>query len=653
MLSDLHFSIASTGKLKLIAWTPLLIRATTSRATAPLSRLGPQELSNLAQWLDFRDLTMLYATGCKALWTAMASSVTEARYTPFADRFAIVLPINPFPALSKLTMLHTIILRRVWYLPTREECDGKSPFLCLPPTLQHFEYEETWTFPTLRVPADEAKDMTWYMDMDFGKAFPRLKRLRLFLRIRDVGVRPDPRWVKTLPPTLQALSLCNLGYEQEILFYICGSEIALDAPDLNIASFARRPPAPLPSNPVDLKLPLPSLVLLHILSADSSMKLDLDKLPSTVKDFQWREIHGVKHGGPTNLALLPDDPHLFSRMDTGLTSLSLFHPRDAFLMSGNATDFPLLTHLEAPLPIHGPQRLPYSDHLESLNITLDADPTLFGLLMSELNTAGTLLKKLILRGTAVPDPNNAIHKTVLSSLTHLEFPCLQATDFVLLPPTLRTLKVAFWQDHEEVLSDVLLQQLPSGLTKLEWPTLCVELGHVPLLPRRLLHLSFRPINRAKIGNTFITPEILEEPTSRGLAHLYESITSETRVLYGLPPKLEVLNLQAMLFVFDSNFGLFLPRTLRVIHGDGLNNWCIDIAAGPSKPTGIDRISSWLGASKKSDDRLAKAINGFPPLCLSSLYFINSAGIGTPKRIEFEAMKPFCKSVTPLERIPTS
>lgn len=631
-----------------------------SGATAPLSKLGAQELTNVARYLDFRDLTLLYATGCLSIWSTLTSSITEMRFTTPITRFTPLHRSNPFPALSKLPMLHTVILQRVCYSFRSEEHDGKSPFLSLPPTLRHLEFEET-TPKNLPIEFSSSKrvpnpphDVNWIADIDYGKAFPQLQRLRIFLR-EVPKARLHPRWASTLPPTLEALSICNIGFSNEIMYFICGSEDALDINPtlLGLPADTRR----LPTFPAVKTLPLPSLSLLHILDAPTHLTFNVDALPPKLHDFRWIQLNAFNHV-PTLPELLPQHPIQQSDGSdsssapsqakmSGLQSLVLWNPRDLYWLTGQRDQLHLV-HMTTPVSIQTPQDLPFTAYLQSLDVVLDSDARSFDIIATSLDAAGATLKSLTLRGKASIDPNNAIHRRVLSSLTYLHLPSLDSTSAILAATGLTTLKVSY-SGHSKAVSEAELRQLPSGLTTLDWASICIELGHVPLLPRTLRHLTFSPVHGLKIGNRFVTPEIIAEASRPGLAQLYESITPESNLLFGLPPNLESLNLRGDMPIFESNFGLFLPSSLRAIHGDGRNNWCIDINAGASKPTGIASFSSWLGIPSKSvGNRLAYAIGCFPPMCISSLYFRKGGLVS--KNIGIEEIRPMCNYLTHLERV---
>lgn len=575
---------------------------------------------------------MLYAVGSRALWNLISSSTSIARHSPSSGHYRAVIGFNPFPLLAMLPLLHTVILHRVWNPLGPEESDGKSPFECLPPTLQHLEYEETATFRTLGLGVGSShpklvdEDIGWYANMDFGLAFPELKRLRLCWR-KQTGAHP--RWVKTLPSTLESLSLCHIGFEEEILFYICGAETALDIhPMLLKIPVARRSPV-LPIDRAARPLPFPSLNAIELLSVRNPLPFGLNELPFSVKHLRWRPRRAL-NAQPSSM---PNS----QPTSKGLSSLHVWLSADLSKLTSDlhATDLTLCQ-------VNDPDALNLTSQLKSLNIDFQEGYPRYAGLISTLFSLEAQLHTLIIHRASIDSSYEAKKQlAVLSTLTRLELPHLHKTGFGLLPPGLLTLKVGhdLMDPTHIVLDDEGIAQLPKGLTELTWINLGIELGHIPTLPRSLIHLTFKPLHRSKIGKTFITPDILVEPNRRGIAHLYESITGSTCVLFGLPPHLETLRLKGALPVFDSNFGLFLPRHLRAIHGDGENNYCIDIAAGPSKPTGFGRIASLFGIlSQESDQlRLQAAITAFPPGCVSTLYFCKSGGMGSAKHIPITSL----------------
>lgn len=620
----------------MIAWTRRNViqpeASPPSEQQALFLRLGNQEILQVARLLDLRDISMLYLSGCRAVWSMLSTSVEEAQFIPASGRLRAVLSINPFPLLSKLPSLHTVKLLRVSWSNFGGDT---SPFLCLPPTLRCLDYEV--------IRPIHPNSTTWsvgYLDIDYNAAFPHLERLRI---LTNGEWHSKPNWIQKLPSSLTVLSLRNIDHPREALAYICGEAMAFsyESSFEHWIPFSANASVSLASR----TLPFPSLVFLEFYHSYCHQNPILSLLPPKLTRLQWKTLTSYE---PFDEAILEahrnktlhntqHNQHTPDNILAGLRSLSISSPDSALLDELNqCTQLTKLTISggDANTVI---SRLPLPTSLKHLQVQLvPVHAPYHAHLFSRLNTAGVHLTELRLSMFDESVFHAPEFSTLLfASLVTIELAELGSSSISFLPAGLRTLRTWTLSKHKEMLDEENARKFPRGLTTLKWLGLHIELGYIPLLPRTLQKLLFMPVNQLGIGTKWVTAEIQEEASRQGILHLYDSIKPETNLLFGLPPNLRRLTVLCPDMVFGANFGAFLPRSLLTLYtGDH-----------PRHGINIERsVSSWLGLNRSATETdLERAIKLFPPRCVSTLFFRQQLLI--PLSIALTDMKPYCPYLT--------
>lgn len=461
-----------------------------------------------------------------------------------------------------------------------------------------------------------------------------------------------PKWVKTLPLSLEAFSLSNFGHVLEILYHFCGIEDALniklgDSPPVRQNRFA----APSSGGRI---LPFPNLVCVEFVSTTAGMDVDFSLLPLGWKRFQWIEHISASLSDYDFIASIADLQAPIEEQkatELGLRSLSLAAANDLAL-SWFQTHAPHLAHLQIVSLSNKMATLPVTSSLKCLELHNRADLLLNPMTARRLQEAGSKLNSLrvsTLDSDLATDAFTSSLIVVLSSLTVLDADVLFPSALPLLPATLRTLRVrtSSWVD-EVKLNVKTLAQLPPGLTEFSWRYANIELDCVPLLPRTLKTLSFSPTHWLHRPGPVITDEMKADAETRGERHLYESITPKSRLLYGLPPGLTRLELNAPNWSFEENFGAFLPRSLLSLSGYGSNPLVVEINNEPTSK--LNRLASLLGVSEKRESTTSKiraAICAFPPECCCRLYFRKNFRLIGSNYVSYDDMKELFPPEAPL------
>lgn len=617
-------------------------------------------MTQLALFLSLRELAYLRSTGCKALWSLLANSAEEACFTPESRAYSAVLPNNPFHLLSRLPLLLTVKLHRVWWTPSP---NAPSPFSLLPRTVRHLEYEVAPSRYSL--PLHSECVPTWHvlLNVNFGSCFPELEILKVKVELSFTQATEEsgtPAWVLTLPPSLTALSLANVGHLKTILLFIKG-EIPAEAmkhefspPPKNLARASPRCPPYAP--------PFSFLLGLELCHQKHDIPL-LTHLPPSLVHFKWTHFMEINDNSMEAAISAEQSSRVvvtnsqFRLVERALRPIE--SPRTAtrstlhsvHLSSSNNDSIQLLHSLKRLsaliLPnISRTELLPVPKTLTRLEVpllTIDLKDTSNPSLFHRLYETGTHLKEFQFQRLQLPakvdEGMRKLITSVLDSVLVLSIQEAVTFDISFLPRGLRTFRA-----HTSVLGSITwddydLSQLPQGLTKLSCPQIKIDLGDVPLLPRSILFLKFTPVNGMVIGTSNLTPAMRLD----GLP--YDSITPTTQVLFGLPPLLRSLSIFGDL-EFDSTFGAFLPRTLQRVDGDGTRDQhCIKIE--DSNKSYLHSLGSWFGltqAQYSREELLRRAISLFPPGCTCALLFLERSLI-IRTEVDFSQLVPICPYTT--------
>lgn len=272
---------------------------------------------------------------------------------------------------------------------------------------------------------------------------------------------------------------------------------------------------------------------------------------------------------------------------------------------------------------------PFLQILELSNITVDyATPQAYHSLFDDLIKSGTRLKHLCLHSIILPGEqvDHKLKQTIMdamASITSLRLDWPHIHHAWILPSGLKHFKT---ESHDDLgwNGDSWTNPFPQSLETFCAPSLRFELGYVPLLPRTLRDLVFRPVNDQRIGTKFVTPEIQHE---QGRDLPYHIINGGSNLLFGLPPHLTRLTLcSGRNFDYDCQLGLFLPRSLTHLSA----SWGIyvNIKAGASIPYAL---MSWIGldeAQPTDETLLNRAVSFFPPGCACAVTFVKPFYLST-------------------------
>ena len=584
-------------------------------------RLGPEEFTRLTFFLDLRDLAMLQVVGCRSLWASLASSTREARLTTTYVHFQLIAMKNPFPLVSRFSSLHAVKLRAVhWKFPEVQQ----SPFLGLPSTLLHLEFETTSTFiHDKQTPLCDV----FLRGFDFKASFPKLATLSLsFARCvippsyeKDAL---DSTWISTLPPSLTSLTLHNAGYMVVLTRYIFG-EASLEGslwPKLGFKNGLE------PASP--RTHPFPNLRNLDLGDANLFIFGPLEvTLPPGLTRFcvahQRTYFEGYAYYEPpydvsetSNTSSIP--LRNLKMIHLGAVPDSMYHSIAQYAKPVAL----ILDHVSNPnlaLPITSKlKKLRYLAPTYRPSSIVQADPSSLKLPLEDLYKAGARLDDVHIWSLALEGPQTFEQKnrlsSVFASLSTLRLNTLREMDLPLLPSSLTMLSLMTWSPtgppEEEWLS-----RLPQGLLRFQCGDF-LEIGHLPLLPRTVTDLRAMVSNRRGIGTRFLS---IEQRAERDLP--YDSIVGNTNVLFGLPPNLKALQLDGCM-VLDSNFGLFLPRSLQsIICDDEIVLNIADVARSK-----VEKIGGFfgIGAIPKTPELLKRSIGFFPPSCLVILRVVTPA-----------------------------
>lgn len=655
---------------------------------APILRLEKAAVVNIVRFLQLRDISSLRRIGSLALWTLIAESTTEALHTPARKWFTPVLLNNPFPMLSSLPHLHTVRLHRVWWTPS----PGQGlPWHVLPVTLRHLEFESC---PLLLADSDSRKVphkpyVEDYVDFDFSRAFPQLERLKIVLAEKTESRENGPHWIRKLPPTIRHLSLRSIPFPVDILFYVQGVEnqpagtppISMNpltpAPTAipfagHASSSASSSSSPSTTDNSAEGFPFPHLRSLVLAHPQCQGYPDYVKLPPQLRHLTWmpRDDPEADFEGDVFFASADHTAAGDSSTDTSArlssssavagvpcTSSSSASTNSKLSIKSFACGFipddgikllikhaaPQLSSFRTLFQIHGLDAHLFSSHLTHLEFA--AESWSLDALCTLLNESHIHLKTLKLGLPTIPEKiddeeaRSAI-TSAFSSLTHLHVP-ITPHYFPLLPSDLQYLGIHATWTHPLALSSEDIKLLPPHLTNLWLRNATVEIGDVPLLPRSLLHLSFHPVNLLQKGTVHVTDDMKSPNEPYYAAELeYDTITPKTHLLFGLPPHLISLSIFGDL-VFESRFGLFLPRSVRHVNGDSGNLWRVNISDTSQKLTSLERIGSWFGVTQRPPSKpqlLLRALSFFPPGCVSSIHFRISISSVSDSYIDADEMK---------------
>lgn len=617
-------------------------------------------MTQVALFLSLRDLAYLYSTGNKFLWTLLANSTEEACFTPESRAYSAVLPNNPFPLLSRLPLLLTVKLHRVWWTPSPNEA---SPFSLLPRTVRHLEYEVAPSRYSLPLLSECVPTWRVLLNIDFGAAFPELEILKVKVELSFTETTEEsgtPAWVLTLPPSLTALSLANIGHSKTILRFMEG-EITAESMKREISPAPTLTPR---ASPRYLPHPPPFSFLLGLELCHQKHDVPpLTHLPPSLVHFKWTHFMDMNDDSmETAISAELGSQVVVTNSQFKLAERALRpieSPRTAMkstlhsisLSSHNHDSIQLLHSLKRLSSLILPnlsrhELLPVPKTLTKLEVpmlTIDLQDTSTPSLFHRIYENGAQLKDFRFCRLQLPPKVSAgmrkLVTSVFDSVTVLSIEEVSTFDLSFLPRGLRTFRA-----HTSVLGSITwddfdLSQLPPSLTKLSCPRIKIDLGDVPLLPRSILHLKFWPVNGMVIGTSNLTPAMRLD----GLP--YGSITPTTQVLFGLPPRLRSLSIYGDL-EFDSTFGAFLPRTLQRIDGDETRDQhCIKIET--SKKSLLHSLGSWFGFNQVQESReelLRRAISLFPPGCTCALLFLEPSLI-LRAEVNFSDIVPICPYTT--------
>ena len=592
------------------------------RPQSPFKFLGSAELQYLTFYLEIADLIRLHMALNQPNKSLLFSLATELRYDPRRGAYMPSLTL-PSPHALQALFAQLSSLRSVKLLRLKPPYERLTLSLrTLPPTLQHIELE--LLRPTPRQYDLPRQDP--FLNMDFGASFPQLASFR----IKANWMHTD--WITTLPPSLTALSICA-DFRIEKTFAFINGEVGRSALARHRAkdiedetsddesedeSDDESDEAPLPraSNNGDFLppfiRPFPSLVLLELNSEKHipAYTPALAALPPSLTHFGWTRTlssEDFRFISRQECARSPTTEPKTEINCIALRSLDVNHVSNWF-----SPIFPL-ERLIAASPYVLPKTL---TELTLLNYHVSFPNDIF----ERLQEADIKLKLLWVGEIMVPDGpalNNQLSNliaSVLSTVDTLRLRKFGCPLFPFLPSTLRTLH--FHESDIECWTDEHLNQLPRGITRLNALPILIELGYVPLLPPSLLDLAFRPINNKEIGTKFLTPEM----RLPGLS--YDTISTSTNVLFGLPPNLRYLCIFGTLD-FESRLGLFLPRSLIKLSSSDASYAHGRIYLRDTSESRFRSIGQYIGLSeapKTKEELLQRAINFFPPGCICSVPF---------------------------------
>lgn len=663
-------------------------------------RLGKAEISYVVFYLDYRDLSLLYATGCHPLWNAVVNTTSRAVFTPqeAPNFFVETIPFDPFLLLSQLRLLHTVKLHRVQSFPDVEA----SPFLCLPPTVRHLEYELGDWRATSRPQSPRALNWSVLLSINFEKSFPDLKTL--ILKTPGGGEDASPKWIRTLPRTITVLSLANVCDIYAIQRYIEGDDLIKDStwPEWNEKTFMSStfltPTA---------AYPFPSLRVLDLVHTSKDREpLTMCRLPSNLLHYRFSKLNqstprdeiltddwwplladnelmeasserprtaltpearenglkmtqvtssapvasltnsssssssskskkrNIKISDPGKTTSSGDPTASASESESSDSSRAVFeHLRSVHIWSANNVDMhilkknaPSLTSLHIDGSFPGAPQFFIPKTLQHLRIP-ESEMSIFDLLTC-IDESGAQLKTLqMLTIKVVPTKQADIQelaKKHFESLEALYVSRLSIDHMWILPENLKILTSKFITQGSSNApvpwNETAVRELPSGLIELHSPISMFEVGLIPILPRKLQHLTIQPCTNELSPTRFLTHE-----THTVDGHLPSDSAAST-LLLGLPPGLITLNLQSGLPIYGMHFGLYLPRTLRVIRTNRVSKSGIGVAK-KSKST-LKSIGSLFGISKKGAKReklFHQAMDFFPPGCSCSIPFFFIGG----------------------------
>lgn len=629
---------------------------------APILRLGSLEMSHVALFLSLRDIAYVHTIGCRQLWSLLSKAALEARFTPEIRSYTPVIPNNPFLLLSRLTRLLTVKLHRVWWTPSPHD---PSPFRLLPRTVRHLEYEVATSRYSVPLNADECIP-TWkvLLNLDLGAAFPELETLKVKVDLAFTGAIEEsdvPSWVLTLPHTLTALSLANVGHYKSILRFVKG-QIPPEEVQRPRNQNATTPP---PASPRPyLPLPFPLLLGLELCHQNYRDPPPLTSLPPSLVHFKWSR-HMEMNDNSMEVALAAEQKsrvvvtssHFkLAEVSTKSTESLDSRLRSVFLSSSNRGNLDHIQSLRQVYSLYLPNAteqdaIPICKTLIILdvaNLSISFTRDCHSNLMSRLHSSGVRLKEFRFNGLSLPrkldEASRKLIISVLESVLVLTIQEISSFDLSFLPRQLQAFRAHTTNVDSVRWDDYDLSQLPPTLTELACPLVKIDLGDIPLLPRALLHLEFCPTNGMVIGTSNLTPQMRLDNLP------YESLTPASNVLYGLPPKLRTLSVSGEL-EFDSTFGLFLPRSLQRING-GLDRTqhCINLRDAPKSI--IHSIGAWLRIAEEPQDQkklLKRAIHFFPPGCSCTLSFLE-ASILIRQEVNFNEIQTICPFTTMESRI---
>lgn len=545
---------------------------------APILRLGKAELLLVTRFISLRELASLYLTGNGEIVSRMSKLDLEARMVEYGPVISMVVIFDPFRLLSRFSRLHSVRLETLWYKPS--SMVDRSPLIVLPPTLRHLELRwchPKWIRPVELREGEKSIDEILVAGMHFKDAFPELVSL-ILITFQDAERKTSDfqSWTCTLPRSLTRLALSHK------LAYQMAYTILLGCPDANPSLGSISDSTSSSFIPVNLPN-LTSLELQKCLVPTIPLGFTF---PSTLKHLRW--------------PFFANEPHLLNSLHH-LDSLHLNSMRLDLLENFNSLTFLSIERLTAgSLPV-----LPSLKTLRLKSVLVHCD-TSDRTILHDLFDSGIKLTELQLEGILLPnDPSIELREmisSVFSSLTSLTISDCLPHKWWIFPRGLLYLHLFILPIDAVEVEEDSWRNLPQGLLHLDCSHITVEIGFIPLLPRSITELCIFPTNCKRFGTRFITPEMRTD----GLP--YDAIQPDMDLLFGLPPNLRKLHIHGYdSVVWHSTFGLFLPRTLRLVTGKS--------ALMVAEQEGLlNRVASFIGRGESTEQLLKRTIDYFPSGC---------------------------------------
>lgn len=601
-------------------------------ALAPLLRLDASSLETVLSFLSLREIANLSLVGSRDLWALIQQSTYEATqlalYWPTGGEHLDfrILPHNPFHLLATLPNLHTVRLHRLWWMPKPEE---SCPFAALPSSLVRLEFSSVCSDFQYRL------DLNAFHEFDYATAFPELR----VLRIGFTWEYPIEPGFPKLPPTLTVLTSVHLFEPNLVMKYLGGLEFSDDLVN------DHTPAPPFSSTRPSQGFPLPNLAVLDLTFHEPGPPPAFESLPFSLVHFGWNaycQLHIDVHDPFYNYDADAEE------LDADSAMQDCSDCEESTCPSGSASRLRSVKFAGAALPYHEwvascPAPLKYihcthnmedpapvpslqaiSPHARKLSIT-----TLDITTVQAIRRSGARLSSFFV--DEVQTNLDFLSSNDFAALTKLELYHCDDSAIAHLPRGLTSL---WWCHYDGGFYERHALALPQGLLDARLYNTPIELCYVPLLPRSIRHLVFLPCNWARRGlSVWAKHGPLPDD---GLP--YDEITPTSNILYGLPPNLLTLGIEGNSSL-DPRFGLFLPRSLRLL---SVNHHSIQVEFPKSTYTTFTALKSWIGLYNVNDIEnglVKEAVALLPPGCLSTLVFRFPRLIGF-REVGFKELKKF-------------